>query len=120
MITEILKIDTDKHLIFGFASCAEYIDKQGDLIGEGDLEASIYDYVADSRETGEMHRKRGVAKLVESCFFSIEKQKILGIDLGHPLWWLGFRVEDAKVWDKVKSGAYRGFSISGSAIREAL
>lgn len=35
-------------------------------------------------------------------------------------WWIGFRVTDDDVWEKVKSGEYSMFSIGGTAIREEV
>lgn len=35
-------------------------------------------------------------------------------------WWIGFRVTDPDVWDKVKSGEYPMFSIEGEAVREEV
>jgi hypothetical protein len=35
-------------------------------------------------------------------------------------WWIGFKVLDQDVWEKVKSGEYPMFSIEGEAIREEV
>ena len=35
-------------------------------------------------------------------------------------WWIGFKVTDPDVWDKVKDGTYPMFSIEGTAIREEI
>lgn len=123
----IYKTDDDKRLVFGWASVSIKVDgeqledHQKDLIDPEDLEEAAYEYVLNFRDTGEEHnqglRKKG--KLVESCVFTAEKQKAMGIPEGIlPIgWWIGFKIEDDAAWEKVKNGTYRMFSIEGRANR---
>ena len=123
----IFKTDDDKRLVFGWASISVTVDgeqledRQQDMIDPEDLEEAAYEYVLNFRDTGEEHiqtmRKKG--KLVESCVFTAEKQKALGIPDGTlPIgWWIGFKIEDDSAWEKVKNGTYRMFSIEGKANR---
>lgn len=123
----IIKTDDDKRLVFGWASVSVTVegeqveDHQKDLIDPEDLEAAAYEYVLHFRDTGEEHiptlRKKG--KLVESCVFTAEKQKAMGIPEGIvPIgWWIGFKIEDDEAWEKVKNGTYKMFSIEGKANR---
>ena len=126
----IFKTDDDKRLVFGWASISITVDgeqledRQKDIIDPEDLEEAAYEYVLNFRDTGEEHistmRKKG--KLVESCVFTEEKQKAIGIPLGTvPIgWWVGFKIEDDAAWQKVKNGTYRMFSIEGKASREPV
>lgn len=123
----ILKTDDDKRLVFGWASISITVDgeqledRQKDMIDPEDLEEAAYEYVLNFRDTGEEHiqtmRKKG--KLVESCVFTAEKQKAIGIPEGTlPIgWWIGFKIEDDAAWERVKNGTYRMFSIEGKANR---
>ena len=123
----IFKTDDDKRLVFGWASVSITVDgeqledRQKDMIDPEDLEEAAYEYVLNFRDTGEEHiptmRKKG--KLVESCVFTAEKQKAIGIPEGTlPIgWWIGFKIEDDAAWEKVKNGTYRMFSIEGKANR---
>jgi hypothetical protein len=52
--------------------------------------------------------------------FTKETQAALGIDLKKTGWWIGFKVDDDTVWDAIKSGKYRAFSIGGMALRETV
>lgn len=127
---EVFKTDDDKRLVFGWASVSikvdgeQLLDRQQDLIDPEDLEAAAYEYVLNFRDTGELHnpnlRKKG--KLVESCVFTKEKQRAMGIPEGIvPVgWWIGFKIEDEEAWDKVKNGTYKMFSIEGRAHREPV
>lgn len=126
----IMKTDDDKRLVFGWASVSITVDgqqledHQKDIIDPEDLEEAAYEYVLNFRDTGEEHisslRKKG--KLVESCVFTAEKQRAMGIPEGIiPVgWWIGFKIEDDEAWEKVKNGTYRMFSIEGKATREPV
>ena len=123
----ITKMDDDKRLVFGWASISltaegeQLEDLQHDLINPEDLEEAVYEYVLNFRDTGEEHRPhlRKKGKLVESCVFTAEKQKAMGLPEGIlPVgWWIGFKIEDDEAWEKVKNGTYRMFSIEGKAQR---
>lgn len=126
----VYKTDDSKRLVFGWASVSITVDgvqledRQSDMIDPEVLEEAAYEYVLNFRDTGEEHistmRKKG--KLVESCVFTEEKQRAIGIPAGViPVgWWIGFRIEDDAAWEKVKNGTYRMFSIEGRATREEI
>lgn len=121
----IAKSDDEKMLAFGWASVSMRVDGeliedwQGDMIEPGELEDAVYEYVRLYRDGGEMHERGGVAVLVESVVFTEEKMKAMGIPDGTlPIgWWIGFKVLDEDVWEKVKDGTYPMFSIEGEAER---
>ena len=119
---KIAKRDDEKFLVFGYASMADVTDSQGDVISIETLEKAAYNFVLHSRTGGEMHEVMGVAKLVESIVFTPEKLEMLGLSkdaLPHG-WFIGFNVNDAESWQKIKQGDYKMFSIGGRAIREAI
>ena len=123
---KIQKADDDKHLAFGWANVAvtsngqQIEDYHEDIIDPDELEQAAYQFVELYREGGEMHERGGCAVLVESMVFTKEKQRALGITEGTlpEGWWIGFKVTDEEVWEKVKDGTYPMFSIEGEAIRE--
>lgn len=94
-------------------------DWQNDIIEPDDLEKAAYEFVELYREGGEMHERGGAAVLIESVVFTEEKMKAMGIPSGTlPIgWWIGFKVLDEDVWEKVKDGTYSMFSIEGEAQR---
>ena len=123
----IVKIDEEKKLVFGWASVIKdaqdkvLLDRQDDFIdSEDELEKAAYEYVLKSRDGGEMHIRKGVSTMVESVVLSKEKQAALGIPSGTiPIgWWVGFKVNDDRVWGEVKKGGYVGFSVHGTGKRE--
>lgn len=122
---KIAKRDDEQMLAFGWANVSirtdgELIeDWQEDIVEPVELENAAYEFVQLYREGGEMHERGGVAVLVESVVFTEEKQRAMGIPEGTlPVgWWIGFKVLDADVWEKVKDGTYSMFSIEGEAKR---
>lgn len=121
----IMKSDDDKHLAFGWANVSirtdgeQIVDWQEDIVDPEELENAAYGFVELYREGGEMHERGGAAVLIESVVFTEEKMKAIGIPSGTiPVgWWIGFKVLDDEVWEKVKDGTYSMFSIEGEAER---
>ena len=126
----IAKADEDQRLVFGWALVSErtdgetIIDHQGDIVDPDELEKGAYEYVLNFRDAGEEHigTLRKKAKMVESCVFTPEKMKALGIPEGTvPVgWWIGFHVDDDRTWELIKNGTYNMFSIEGKAVREPV
>ena len=122
---KIMKSDDEKMLAFGWASVSMRVDGeliedwQKDIVEPEELENAAYNYVLLYREGGEMHERGGAAVLIESVVFTEEKMKAIGIPAGTlPVgWWIGFKVTDPDVWEKVKDGTYPMFSIEGEAER---
>lgn len=125
---QITKRDDDKMLAFGWANISVTVDGrviedyQEDIIEPEELEQAAYKFVELYREGGEMHERGGTAVLVESVVFTKEKMLAIGIPEGVlPVgWWIGFKVLDPQVWEKVKDGTYSMFSIEGEAVREEI
>ena len=121
----IMKSDDEKMLAFGWANVSMRVDGkliedwQGDIIEPEELETAAYEYVRLYGDGGEMHERGGVAVLIESVVFTEEKMQAMGISAGTlPVgWWIGFKVTDKDVWEKVKNGTYPMFSIEGEAER---
>lgn len=121
----IKKADSLRKIAFGWAyECVttegeQIQDHSGDIVSIDVIENAAYNYVKLYREGSEMHKRGGIGTLVESMVFTQEKMKALGIPDGilPQGWWIGIQVSDPDVWEKVKSGAYKMFSIGGRAKR---
>lgn len=127
-VFEIAKAIPEKRLAFGWvlisrdAQGREVFDLQNDGIDPDELEDLAYRYVRFYRDSGELHITKGAAVVVESVVTTMEKQEIWGIPrFIMPIgWWCGFYVKDDDVWEKVKNGTYKAFSIEGSALRKEV
>jgi hypothetical protein len=99
------------------------IDRQGDYMTPEDLEKAAYDYVVKSRKGGDQHQRDGenpfhASNMIESFVITPEKIEKMGLPSDTPVgWWVGYKVEDDRTWDKVKKGLVTGFSIHGRGKR---
>jgi hypothetical protein len=112
------RLDPAQQIAFGWASVvsvggAEIVDKQDDVLDLPSLEVAVYQYMSDSRETGEMHREFGIGKVVESFVATPEKLAALGMTSERTGWVVGVKISDTAVWARVASGEYAAFSIGG-------
>lgn len=125
---KIAKSDDEQRLVFGWANIAirtdgtQIEDHQEDVIEPEELERAVYEYVMFYRDGGEMHERTGVAVMIESVVFTKEKMAAMGIpeEIVPCGWWIGLKVLDEDVWDKVKDGTYSMFSVGGEAIRQPI
>lgn len=125
---KIAKADAERCLVFGWASVAAdvdgntVVDHAGDVIPIDELERAAYNFVRYYGYGCEMHERDDVvACVVESMVFTPDKIAALGLEGKVPVgWWVGFKVTDADVWQKIRSGAYSMFSIGGRAVRSEL
>ena len=124
----IAKLNEDQHIVMGYASVAEdtagdsIIDLQGDSIDGEELDKTAHRFVsASSRFVKEMHQGQPIGEVVGSIVFTPDKQQALGIVPGQiPVgWWIEVKVHDDAVWQKVKDGTYKSFSIGGHGRRLA-
>jgi hypothetical protein len=128
--TQITKIDEDRNLVFGWAYVAvsksgeQVVDHAGDFIEDIDeLEDAAYQFNLEFRDQGEMHKSGSVVgKLIESFVATPDKLEKMGAskDSLPTGWWTGFFVEDDEVFEKIKSGKYKSFSIQGKGVRTKI
>jgi len=124
--------DGDEMLVFGLMSCSvgedgtRVVDSHDDVITIKELEKGAYGYVANTRGVGVEHAKfNGIGRLIESTVFTPEKLEKMGkmgiqISSSPQAWWVGYKVDDPKVWERVKSGELSEFSWGGWAKRGVL
>ena len=121
----ITKSIDEQQLVFGWANVSLKadgdipLDWQGDITAPSVLEKASYQFVLKYRESGVMHEGEACGHLVESVMFTKEKMDAMGIPEGTVPegWWVGFYIPDAAVYEKVKTGVYKMFSIQGKAKR---
>lgn len=124
----ICKVDTEKRQAFGWAYVTHdkdgsvVIDKSGEYVDDvEELEKAAYHFVQNSRVGGHWHRRTDedlpvhVSDLIESFVTSPDKIEKMGIPPGivPTGWWVGFKINDDEVWEKVRNGELRSFSVHG-------
>lgn len=122
--TRIIKVDEEKHLVYGWASVTSVdgepvCDLQGDIIDLDQLQGTIHKTMTH-RRGDTMHTKKRTHEIVESMCFTKELKEEL--DMHHPNegWFVVVKVHDPQTWKDVKSGKLKGFSIGGDGDREEI
>lgn len=116
---------TDQGLVSGWANVARNADGtlpfdwQGDVIRPEVLEKAAIDFMLNYRISGEMHRGPSRGTVVESIVLTKDKQAALGIPDGvvPEGWFITVKIDDPEVFEKVKTGQYKMFSIQGRGNR---
>jgi len=102
-------------IIWGFASVADVIDLQDDVIPQVELEKAVYDfmesYYQGSAEIKENHSESANAILVESSLMWIG---------GKLRWYVGVKLLSEDLKELARSGEIKGFSIGGRANAEEI
>lgn len=119
---------SDKMLVSGWASVSVQadgslpLDWEDDIISPDELEKTAISFMLKYRESGVMHTGPTKATVVESIVMTKEKQEAMGIPAGivPQGWFITVKVHDPEVFEKVKDGTYRMFSIQGRGKRVQL
>lgn len=119
---EITKYDDGEGVVYGFVTVYEeggqpLIDRQGDVISEEEVRKMAHSYVSEARVAKVMHGGKQVGEVVESLVMTRDIQKALGIDLGKAGWFIGMKLHDESIKDRVRKGELAAFSIGGSGKR---
>ena len=125
---DIALVDSNMHTVFGWANVAirksgeQIKDSQKHMIDTEDLETAMYAFNLAFREMGVMHVVKGKGELIESIVYTKRKLQAMGLpeDILPEAAWVGFYIEDDRLWEKVKNGTYKMFSIEGTAIGEEV
>jgi hypothetical protein len=131
---DIIKSDDEQRMVYGWASVISegglaVIDTQGDIIEASELEKSTTEFMKDVRHAAEMHARNGdgsfsqdlaIGQVVHSFPLTKGFMDALGIDCDREGWIVGIHVTNDAVWDRVKKGELRAFSIGGHGNREPV
>lgn len=101
----ITKADLEFGVIYGIASVANAVDRQGDVIRPDVLRKAAWDFIANHNAANDTHDFGDIAgKFVESWFEG-------------DAWHVGFKPADIEVAKAAAAGEFVGFSIEGEAKR---
>jgi hypothetical protein len=122
METRILKTsDDEKRLVTGIVLKPEERDAQKHIYNEDVVEETAHDFVArynEETELGKEHSKffKGQnLQLVESLIVP-DDMEMYGRQLKKGTWIITVKVNDDDLWEEVKSGVVKGFSVGGRAV----
>lgn len=128
VLFNITKSNNEERLVSGWANVAVNadgsipLDWQDDIIRPEVLEKAAIQFMMDYRDSGIMHIGSPVGVVVESIMFTKEKQACIGIPEGTVPegWFITVKVLNQEVFEHVKAGLYKMFSIQGTATRVKL
>lgn len=120
---QIAKTDTALGVVYGYASEANIVDTQQDVIEPAELEKAVVEFMVEHRAAGEMHRGAATGTVVESAVLSPDKLIAMGFpdDVAKGFgtkWWIGVKA-DPQTLAKVRAGTFKMFSIQGTGSRVA-
>ena len=123
-------VDSDRRLVGGFAYVSKaggemLFDTQGDSIDPEDLREAVHEFMKTGRTMGVMHVTgpdgnaiRG-GEIVEMAVLAGDFMPA-GMPKDREGLWIVAKVEDDYAWKMVKAGLFKGFSIGGKGVREAV
>lgn len=121
----ILKTDDEERIVWGWASVATkngepVVDRQGDVITPTVLVKAANAFMQDVRMAKAMHSGDKVGEVIHSFPITKELGEVLGVSSDREGWIIAMKIHSDEVWDGVKSGKYRAFSIGGKALRSKI
>lgn len=124
----VTKAKEEEGLVSGWANVAINadgsipLDWQGDIIRPEVLEKAAINFMMEYRGSGVMHEGDSQGVVVESIVFTKEKQAAIGIPEGHVPegWFITVKVLNPDLFQAVKEGKYKMFSIQGTGKRVKL
>lgn len=107
---EVVRKSDEWGIIWGYASVADLVDLQGDVVPQDELVRAVYqymeDYYADQAVIRENHDEVAEVVLVESTFHFLA---------GKVRWYVGVKLLSEELRQAARDGEISGFSIGGTA-----
>lgn len=124
----VAKTSVERREVTGWASIVTdengrpIVDHDGDIIPIDELEKAAKEaFVSGGRgKGGDMHKRTGVADIVESLVLTQEKRAALGLGHGPEGWVVTLKIHDDGLWSDIKSGEKLELSIRGESERIPL
>ena len=113
----IFKADEERRLVYGVIAESDMIDAQGDVMNARTIEDMAHDYMIRSRKFDDRHNWKQVAAMLVESWIVREDTNLFGQLVKAISWVIGVKVFDDVIWQKIKSGVYKAFSIGGKGVR---
>jgi len=113
--------DTDEHIVCGIVyepGDSEHTDSQGDYADEEEIRKACYQFMEDGIGFKVMHKGGAAQVSVLENYIAPQDVKIAGKFVKKGSWVMTTRINDAKLWKKIKAGELTGFSMAGVAAAE--
>lgn len=112
----IIKADDEERYILGPVLVPDEEDTQGDIVSAAEIRRAAHRFLEFYQDVRLQHQRSTTVKVVESFIAPHDLQ--IGMEtVKAGTWLLGSHVTDDGIWEQVKSGKLRGYSIGGYAER---
>ena len=128
---EIMKVNEELRTASGWAWTSEtradfdspweiYIDLQNDYIPEDVSEKAAKGYAEGDRVAKDMHQGEPIGQVIHTFPLTKANAEAMGIQSTKSGVMVTMRIDDDDVWEQVKSGERRAFSLGGAASYERV
>ena len=122
----ICKVDSERRVVKGPVLRPEIRDRQGTIMSADIIIDAAHDFVArladkqDPTQPGFMHTEFNRDLVIVESYVTERDEKYALSEEEKTLvpsgsWMMAIKVNDDKIWEGVKSGTFKGFSIGGRA-----
>lgn len=118
IVAEFQKYDQERRIAWGWASVSTVdgnplYDLHGDYISTDEMVKMADDFMVSTRDGLEMHKGNPIGYVLHSMPVTKELAESIGMSTKTEGWLVGMKIVDDKIWEDVKTGKYRAFSIGG-------
>jgi hypothetical protein len=113
----ILKVNNEKRLVTGIVYEPDTVDSQNEFMKADAIEKAAHKFMEDYRQVDKQHTFHSENVSVVESYVTKGDTKIGDTDIKKGTWVMTTKVNDDKIWDDVKKGKFKGYSMGGSGKR---
>lgn len=112
---------SEERYVFGVVLVPDEVDAQGDTYDAPTIRRAAHSFMENGQHKKIMHDGRPVQRVtVLETYLSKQMETHGGETFPRGTWFLAVRVNNDDIWKAIRAGAFTGFSMGGTAVREAL
>ena len=126
-VSEIIKADSDRQICYGVVlKPAPFVDAQGDILTEEEIEKAAHKYMEDYRRYDLQHEENvGKQKAIPVESHIVHQDEVWEVGKVRKIvpkgsWVLATHVKDTEIWKGIKKGKVNAYSIVGTGFRREV
>jgi hypothetical protein len=113
--------EEEERYVFGVVLVPDEVDAQGDTYDAPTIRKAAHSFMENGQHNKIMHDGRPVQGVtVLETYLAKQMETHGGETFPVGTWFLAVRVNNDDIWKAIRGGAFTGFSMGGTAVREAL
>jgi Putative phage serine protease XkdF len=109
----------EQQLVYGVVLTPGVEDSQGDVVGPEEIQKAAHRFLTEYRQHDVQHAERPEGVETVESFIAPADMDVEGEKVLKGAWVMVTHVSDPSIWNRIQKGELTGYSIGGSAIREA-